>query len=78
MGAFALRTARKYPSLEEFTIRDVADWDHEDQLNDNYRISVLGVYYVLKSGPDRLLRTHELRSLGRRAPNSAPRVKSGE
>ncbi|KAJ7841380.1 hypothetical protein B0H14DRAFT_3457539 [Mycena olivaceomarginata] len=78
MGSFALRTARKYPSLEEFTIRDVADWDHEDQLNDNYRISVLGVYYVLKSGPVRLLRTHELRSLGRRAPNSAPRVKSGE
>ncbi|KAF7375230.1 F-box domain-containing protein [Mycena sanguinolenta] len=41
MGKFALRIASKYPSLEEFTIRDVADWDHEDQLNENYRLSAL-------------------------------------
>ncbi|KAJ6468375.1 hypothetical protein C8R45DRAFT_1105736 [Mycena sanguinolenta] len=59
MGKFALRTASKYPSLEEFTIRDVADWDHEDQLNDNYRLSAVGVYYVLKGGASRLLRIYE-------------------
>ncbi|KAF8207084.1 hypothetical protein K438DRAFT_1962716 [Mycena galopus ATCC 62051] len=71
MGKFALRTASKYPSLEEFTIRDVADWDHEDQLNDHYRLSALGVYYVLKSGLSRLLRIHE--SSGR-STNFATRV----
>jgi hypothetical protein len=63
MAAFALRCARNYPGLKEFTIciRDVADWKHEDQLNDNYRLSVLGVYHIVKSGPDRLLLTHEIR-----------------
>jgi hypothetical protein len=59
MGKFALRTASKYPCLEEFIIRDVADWDHEDQLNDNYRLTALGVYYVLNSGSPRLLHIHE-------------------
>ncbi|KAJ7352374.1 hypothetical protein DFH08DRAFT_1078066 [Mycena albidolilacea] len=67
MAAFALRW--------EFTIRDVADWKHEDQLNDNYRLSVLGVYHIVKSGPDRLLLTHEIR-WGSRGPqtHSARRV----
>jgi hypothetical protein len=75
MGKFALRTASKYPSLEEFIIRDVLDWDHEDQLNDNYRLSHLGSYYVVDSGESRRLRIHET-GLGAlvRYVNSATRV----
>ncbi|KAJ6570109.1 hypothetical protein DFH09DRAFT_917578, partial [Mycena vulgaris] len=75
MGKFALRTASKYPSLEEFAIRDVLDWDHENQLNDNYRLAHLGAYYVLDSGSSRLLRVHET-GLGAltRYINSATRV----
>ncbi|KAJ7510472.1 hypothetical protein B0H11DRAFT_1959260 [Mycena galericulata] len=75
MSKFALRTASRYPSLEEFTIRDVADWDHEDQLNNNYRLSQLGVYYVLGSGASRFLRIQEsgLGPLGR-STNSVTRV----
>ncbi|KAJ7116469.1 hypothetical protein C8R44DRAFT_792623 [Mycena epipterygia] len=75
MAKFALRTASRCPSLEEFTIRDVSNWDHEDQLNDNYRLSQLGVYYVLRSGSSRLLRIHEsgVGPLGRYT-NSVTRV----
>ncbi|KAJ7163943.1 hypothetical protein C8R43DRAFT_946758 [Mycena crocata] len=59
MRKFALRTAKRFPSLEEFTIRDVADWDHEDQLNNNFRLLNLSVYHVLASGSSRLLRGEE-------------------
>ncbi|KAJ7454684.1 hypothetical protein FB451DRAFT_1278980 [Mycena latifolia] len=71
---FAMRTAGRYPSLEEFIIRVIADWDHEDQLNDNYRLSHLGVYYIIISASSRLLRIHE--SLGGlvRYANSVTRV----
>ncbi|KAJ7220165.1 hypothetical protein GGX14DRAFT_585836 [Mycena pura] len=61
MCNFAMRTASRYPSLEELTIRDVADWDHADQLSDNYRLSALGVYHIVNTseGGARYLRVEE-------------------
>ncbi|KAJ6608682.1 hypothetical protein B0H10DRAFT_2226628 [Mycena sp. CBHHK59/15] len=71
LAKFSLQLTSKHTQLQEFTIRDVHDWDHEDQLNDNYRLSDIGVCYVLgsqsQSQSPRLLRINEsgLGPLGR-------------
>lgn len=43
----ALRLARQNVGLREFTLRLVGGWDHEDQLNGNYRLWQTGEYLVL-------------------------------
>jgi len=77
MSNFAMRTASRYLSLEELTICEVANWDHADQLSDNYRLLALGVYHVVNAteGGPRYLRVEES-GLGRlgRSFNKVTRV----
>ena len=76
MNASALRIAKQHPHLSSFTIRDVLDWDHGDQLHGNCHFRQIGTYYLLVDSDQRKahsLRIHEtgVNNLGRRYTRSS-------
>jgi hypothetical protein len=73
--AGALRIANQNPHLQAFSIRDVFDWDHADQLDGKCRFRQIGTYFLLA---DDLQKAHSLRiletgvnTLGRRYTRSS-------
>lgn len=75
MNAGALRIANQNPQLHSFTIRDVLDWDHADQLDGRCRFRQIGSYFLLADDSDKAhsLRIHEtgVNSFGRRYTRSS-------
>ncbi|KAF8235761.1 hypothetical protein L208DRAFT_1255150 [Tricholoma matsutake] len=58
MNAGALRIANQHPHLQSFTIRDVLDWDHSDQLDGRCRFRQIGNYFLQT---DNLQKPHSVR-----------------
>ncbi|KAF7327432.1 F-box domain-containing protein [Mycena kentingensis (nom. inval.)] len=72
----SLAIVAQYPQLEEFCVRNVADWDNHDQLNDIYKLLAVANYTVFREGDGtRWLRVEETAlSLGMRQGRSTSTI----